>query len=104
SRQSRPPPTDTHFPYTTLFRSYSYNMNRVQKLADNGNPQNRIGGIVVADGTQFGGIAEGERLGGLYGYKVSHILETQAEANAAIDRKSTRLNSSHVKISYAVFC
>jgi len=88
------------FQWTTDF-TYSYNMNRVQKLADNGNPQNRIGGVVVADGTQFGGIAEGERLGGLYGYKVSHILETQAEANAAMHddlsrgyRRSDRQNSS----------
>lgn len=88
------------FQWTTDF-TYSYNMNQVQKLADNGNPLNRIGGTVVANGEQFGGIAEGERLGGLYGYKVSHILETQAEANAAMYddlsrgyRRSDRQNSS----------
>src|SRR5467141_2800521 len=31
-------------------------------------------------------------------------LETDAEAGLALDRKSTRLNSSHTRISYAVFC
>src|SRR6266498_1823069 len=37
---------------------------------------------------------------------ISHpLLEQRAEAQAAaVDRKSTRLNSSHVRISYAVFC
>src|SRR5690625_5429472 len=32
------------------------------------------------------------------------LLETKSELNQTIDRKSTRLNSSHVAISYAVFC
>lgn len=72
-----------NFEWTTNF-TYSYNMNKVVKLADNGNPQNRIGGIIMGNGQQFGGIAEGERLGGLYGYKVDHIIETLAEANAAM--------------------
>src|SRR5690606_41719867 len=34
----------------------------------------------------------------------SAYLQAQAAREAALDRKSTRLNSSHVKISYAVFC
>src|SRR5690606_41206533 len=36
--------------------------------------------------------------------RASMDAEAQALADAALDRKSTRLNSSHVKISYAVFC
>src|SRR5690606_40482720 len=39
--------------------------------------------------------------------RLTHILRQQRRANSPImhlDRKSTRLNSSHVKISYAVFC
>src|SRR5690606_41069297 len=38
-------------------------------------------------------------------FNVTQVLATSAVGSAAqIDRKSTRLNSSHVKISYAVFC
>src|SRR2546426_5278323 len=36
--------------------------------------------------------------------KLSQIIHTQSRAISAIDRKSTRLNSSHLVISYAVFC
>src|SRR5690606_41913300 len=35
---------------------------------------------------------------------LSHTKPLPATSNAVVDRKSTRLNSSHVKISYAVFC
>src|SRR5690554_7420943 len=43
---------------------------------------------------------------GLIGFfePISHQLEYTAEKMEHIDRKSTRLNSSHVRISYAVFC
>lgn len=88
------------FEWTTDF-TYSYNMNKVLKLPDNGIPNNRINGIIMGDGTQFGGIAEGERLGRFYGYKVDHILETEAQADAALYdassrgfRRSDGLNSS----------
>lgn len=63
--------------------TYSYNMNRVLELPDNGNARNRINGISVGDGSQFGGIAEGERMGRIYGYVVERILQTQEEADAA---------------------
>src|ERR1035437_10679101 len=36
--------------------------------------------------------------------RAAEILETEKDAFARIDRKSTRLNSSHANISYAVFC
>lgn len=64
--------------------TYSYNMNRVLELPDNGNPRNRINGISVGDGSQFGGIAEGERMGRIYGYVVDRIIETQEQADAAL--------------------
>src|SRR5688572_30892451 len=86
----RRPPTSTLFPYTTLFRSVS--------------PLSRPGGgwiprsrrvrarlheaAVGADGPHHGGRRAGK--GGAVG--------------ADVDRKSTRLNSSHSQISYAVFC
>ncbi len=81
--------THANFSWRTDF-SYNYNMNRVLKLPDNGNGRNRIGGISVGNGSQFGGIAEGERLGRIYGYVVDHILETQAQADAAMYDVSSR--------------
>src|SRR5690349_22838727 len=70
----RRPPRSTLFPYTTLFRS-----------AGEGLP-----GRPVQVG---GGAARGHGL-----------FETAVQFGAPRDRKSTRLNSSHVEISYAVFC
>src|SRR3989442_9726604 len=81
----RRPPRSTLFPYTTLFRSHRR--------------QHRLGQISL--------------------HQLHHRLtplpvpprsapvrhdRPQGGRTAAIDRKSTRLNSSHVRISYAVFC
>src|SRR5690606_41007944 len=89
--QIRPPPRSTLFPYTTLFRSFRlvklvrraiFLVDDVRAKAEP--PQNDIHRVEVADGD----------LG----------LEARANVRRLRDRKSTRLNSSHVKISYAVFC
>src|SRR5947209_9087696 len=76
----RPPPLSTLFPYTTLFRSFT----TLGAIAMQGVRQAdaRVGEVVAVVGL------------GLVGQ-----LTTQPE-----DRKSTRLNSSHANISYAVFC
>src|SRR5438309_4814073 len=89
SRQSfffivmRRPPRSTLFPYTTLFRS-------LDRLCTE---------VVGLDGR--GGAA-------LYGsvgqWLTAYERAEQEAADAAKDRKSTRLNSSHSSISYAVFC
>ena len=71
------------FSWTTDF-TYSYVMNKVLELPDNGHDRNRIGGRAVGDGTEFGGTAEGERLYRIYTYKVDRILETEGEAYAAM--------------------
>src|SRR2546427_5187565 len=71
----RRPPRSTLFPYTTLFRS---------------------DGQLHACGRQHG-FAQGQRLPG-------RAATGGAAGHAAADRKSTRLNSSHSQISYAVFC
>src|SRR5690606_41991373 len=87
----RPPPTSTLFPYTTLFRS----------------PRRRPGrGPCRIHGCGMGGTL-GHGPGRIHGQipdrnQVFHCCLTVGERSG--DRKSTRLNSSHVKISYAVFC
>src|SRR5258708_22153364 len=91
----RRPPRSTLFPYTTLFRSY---FRRLRELRDS---------LRV----QFGG-----EIFPVLSMGMSHDLEVAIEEGATEirvgtalfgerrDRKSTRLNSSHQIISYAVFC
>src|SRR3712207_7179110 len=74
----RRPPRSTLLPYTTLFRS----AHRVQR-----GPQEQR----VADARQLDRVLEGQE-------------QARRRASATRDRKSTRLNSSHANISYAVFC
>lgn len=64
--------------------TWSYVRNKVLELPDNGRDRNRIGGTTLANGTAFGGIAEGEPLFRYYGYKMSHILQTPGEAAGAL--------------------
>src|SRR2546430_13201476 len=81
----RRPPRSTLFPYTTLFRS------NLRVLAG---PEDCVVEIVaqgVAQRVQALRAVQGER-----GDGVLHFVDQ--------DRKSTRLNSSHSQISYAVFC
>src|SRR3712207_7218539 len=87
----RRPPRSTLFPYTTLFRSAA-----------------TMGGdahVAARYRALFESLEDG--------FCVMQMLYDPAgrpvdyrflEANAALDRKSTRLNSSHANISYAVFC
>ncbi|HET7179580.1 MAG TPA: hypothetical protein VFI14_07650, partial [Chryseosolibacter sp.] len=70
------------FTWETSF-TISGNKNRVLKLPDNGRDKNRIGGWVVPDGEDFGGIAEGEPLYRLWGFKIDHIIDNQEEADNA---------------------
>src|SRR5256885_9507728 len=80
----RRPPRSTLFPYTTLFRSLRLSGPRaVRQAADAGE------GVLVDAG-----------LAVLHGGDFQLRLAVVAEE----DRKSTRLNSSHLVISYAVFC
>src|SRR5690554_7278242 len=83
----RPPPRSTLFPYTTLFRSYVFYRFVVET-------NNRGHGR----GLQFAGFLHSH---GALSNQFKSVLKRQG---ARRDRKSTRLNSSHVRISYAVFC
>src|SRR3712207_7795530 len=84
----RRPPRSTLFPYTTLFRS-------VANL-----PPERW--ARTSDAIDFDAL-RGHRVAVL-GFGASALDNAIAAANAGADRKSTRLNSSHANISYAVFC
>src|SRR3712207_7741857 len=88
----RRPPRSTLFPYTTLFRSRE--ACRAQAVARAGD--DRAGDVravaVVVVAAALGDV--GAEVGGAGG---------EAPGEGA-DRKSTRLNSSHANISYAVFC
>src|SRR5207248_7705800 len=85
-----PPPSSTLFPYTTLFRSRRDHFVERLALAAAREPG---GGAPVA---QLG--QEHRRAGGI------DRAALLARLHLARDRKSTRLNSSHRTISYAVFC
>src|SRR5207249_11059948 len=98
------PLTSTLFPYTTLFRSrYDLLRNLILQGKD------VFQGPIIACGPQMmvrGGI---DQLGrdphltvGLADTALQDILDPQVLAHRLRDRKSTRLNSSHVSISYAV--
>src|SRR5690348_17876173 len=81
----RRPPRSTLFPYTTLFRSFpgrlpAERLQRVGAISDLVRRQADAGGQIEAPAGEVGG------------------------DRTMSDRKSTRLNSSHPSISYAVFC
>src|SRR5256885_8943377 len=85
----RRPPRSTLFPYTTLFRSLDRGVRAILTR------QNADGGW--ARTTVYRGIGVPLRYG-------ARAVTTAACVEALTDRKSTRLNSSHLVISYAVFC
>src|SRR3712207_8329171 len=83
----RRPPRSTLFPYTTLFRSTDDDGAHLPKL-----------GRVVAEAARLGSAAARTR------DRVPVRDELRLSRAPGADRKSTRLNSSHANISYAVFC
>src|SRR5262245_63065070 len=88
----RPPPRSTLFPYTTLFRSHF-------KI-----PSEYAGNKVILE---FERIKQGARFyinGTEVGVYDDGITPCGIDLTGKVDRKSTRLNSSHLGISYAVFC
>src|SRR3712207_8367080 len=91
----RRPPRSTLFPYTTLFRSH-----RAREVAD---PDARP--LEVAED---GDVAPELPRHLAHGADALEVLLVRAvrevDAGDVEDRKSTRLNSSHANISYAVFC
>src|SRR5438552_15013891 len=96
----RLPPRSTLFPYTTLFRSVvfesasgqTFSAAEIQRLLLSGQSHTRLksGKLAVLDIESVDELQE--------------VLRDCAPQQHAQDRKSTRLNSSHQIISYAVFC
>src|SRR2546430_8715203 len=79
----RRPPRSTLFPYTTLFRSQPFHERRALRALSRP--------LVVLRGLDEWHVRAGHQLEGIAAIEQG-------------DRKSTRLNSSHSQISYAVFC
>src|SRR3989442_4505756 len=80
----RRPPRSTLFPYTTLFRSA-------------GDAKREANPLVLETGDQ--------ELSRVHAPpRIARRLNSWSPVSRTRDRKSTRLNSSHVRISYAVFC
>src|SRR5690242_21519814 len=97
----RRPPRSTLFPYTTLFRSYS--AATFGLAVNNAQSQERTATEVIAR-EQRTLVTRGKKIR-YWSPAISEILETLLRVDATVlDRKSTRLNSSHMSISYAVFC
>src|SRR3712207_9026101 len=84
----RRPPRSTLFPYTTLFRSLDE-----PGVVENG--LDLLGRGVAADVLLLQDVSQVRP----FTYAVDDVLDY-----LSLDRKSTRLNSSHANISYAVFC
>src|SRR3989442_16027773 len=79
----RRPPRSTLFPYTTLFRSFA--------------PGEGVGVVLL-------GVRAAQRLFDPPLNQPGPLVVILSQQTRDPDRKSTRLNSSHVRISYAVFC
>src|SRR3712207_7185016 len=87
----RRPPRSTLFPYTTLFRSRLIDITpSAISQAESGRRGLSLDTLVTLT----------ERLG----VGLDQLLSTVEDRGYILDRKSTRLNSSHANISYAVFC
>src|SRR2546426_6476017 len=79
----RRPPRSTLFPYTTLFRSVHDDGDAPGEQATASDGEYEIGGALAS---------------------ADQVLHASLHQTLRADRKSTRLNSSHLVISYAVFC
>src|SRR3712207_7241197 len=109
----RRPPRSTLFPYTTLFRSQILEgkAERIEIAADN------VGEFLGVRKFRHGMSEEEDQIGAVTGLAWTEVggelltIEAvtvpgkgQIKTTGKLDRKSTRLNSSHANISYAVFC
>src|SRR5690348_17817091 len=96
------PPRSTLFPYTTLFRSYNVKSYPVQPSRDvytqfiSGSNDTML---LILD-FKTSGLDPKNSIASIR----TDVKQANSLSNTDLDRKSTRLNSSHPSISYAVFC
>src|SRR5690554_7444433 len=84
-------PSSTLFPYTTLFRSHSIeDLQPESRIATTNDPATNMIGMRMLEAADLD--------------EENTVAEQVVSFVVVADRKSTRLNSSHVRISYAVFC
>src|SRR3712207_8306605 len=92
----RRPPRSTLFPYTTLFRSPRHILLVALPLL--------LVAVGIAGRDMAESAGEQRRVGRAAHGVAAGRQRAERVAVVALDRKSTRLNSSHANISYAVFC
>src|SRR5207244_10201365 len=98
SRSTRRAPTSSLFPYTTLFRSREWYWQAEHGVRTGDFPHEYLGGFRLGKA----------RIAPALPWKLlrcpARAILSSIDGRFALDRKSTRLNSSHQIISYAVFC
>src|SRR3712207_9018612 len=92
----RRPPRSTLFPYTTLFRSWLFVKDHATAI-DAVFHKGKVG-----DTYNIGGVNEWKNIDLIR--LLCDTMDEKTGQEKGTDRKSTRLNSSHANISYAVFC
>src|SRR3712207_7752027 len=90
----RRPPRSTLFPYTTLFRSRANCATQIHVCAERDDVPVHL--LQIA--------SDRDLVNRVHENAVFNPMSARAARIVARDRKSTRLNSSHANISYAVFC
>src|SRR3712207_7038350 len=90
----RRPPRSTLFPYTTLFRSIR---RRVDSLVLPSPTLVVLRGLIFLNQRRLACQVR-------HGSEMNYAMPSRSSRGSTRDRKSTRLNSSHANISYAVFC
>src|SRR3712207_7302436 len=92
----RRPPRSTLFPYTTLFRSPFHDLDCIG--------DRRLVHVNLLEAPHQGTVLLKKLAVLLVGRRANAADRTGSQGRLEQDRKSTRLNSSHANISYAVFC
>src|SRR5206468_11228004 len=92
-----PPPSPTLFPYTTLFRSEAAHRHVAQPEVAHDVQHRAQLALAAIDDHEVGHLVPWRR-------QLRLALQRRGLGRDRQDRKSTRLNSSHDQISYAVFC
>src|SRR3712207_8939222 len=100
----RRPPRSTLFPYTTLFRSSDHGLRDNRRLRTPEQLAAYLNDLERYDVLRGLEITVGDLEPGVNLDAFDYVIGSLHHVHLPQDRKSTRLNSSHANISYAVFC